>query len=310
MQERTMTEKQIWFNGALIPWSHAQVHVMTHALHYGSSVFEGIRAYATPHGPAIFRLGPHIRRLWDSCTIYRMQIPFSPVELTHACKEVIRINNYTNCSLRPLVWRGVGPLGLDGAQNPIETMVAAFEWGAYFGHDVLQCGVDVMVSSWHRLAANTIPTMAKAGGNYLSSFLIKSEATRNGYVEGIALDVQGNVAEGSGMNLFVVRDGVLYTPPITNNILPGITRDTVLTIARDLNIEVREQEMQREVLYLADELFFAGTAAEVTPIRSVDNIVIGSGQCGALTKAIQTQFFGLFDGSVDDVHDWLEYVSQ
>jgi len=303
-----MSEKQIWFKGKMIPWSQATVHVMSHALHYGSSVFEGIRSYPTPNGPAIFRLGPHIRRLWDSCKIYRMDIPFSPAEITQACKDVIKVNGYTNSYLRPLVWRGEGPLGLDGKNNPIEAMVAAVEWGAYLGPEGLKNGVDVMVSSWNRLAANTIPTMAKAGGNYLSSFLIKSEAARNGYAEGIALDVQGNVAEGSGMNLFVVRDGVLYTPPITNNILPGITRDAIMTIARDLKIEVREQEMQREVLYLADELFFAGTAAEVTPIRSVDKIVIGSGQRGELTEAIQERFFGLFEGKVDDKHKWLDYV--
>ncbi|MCE2851533.1 MAG: branched-chain amino acid transaminase [Roseiflexaceae bacterium] len=303
-----MSEKQIWFKGKMIPWSQATVHVMSHALHYGSSVFEGIRSYPTPNGPAIFRLGPHIRRLWDSCKIYRMEIPFSPAEITQACKDVIKVNGYTNSYLRPLVWRGEGPLGLDGKNNPIEAMVAAVEWGAYLGPEGLKNGVDVMVSSWNRLAANTIPTMAKAGGNYLSSFLIKSEAARNGYAEGIALDVQGNVAEGSGMNLFVVRDGVLYTPPITNNILPGITRDAIMTIARDLKIEVREQEMQREVLYLADELFFAGTAAEVTPIRSVDKIVIGSGQRGELTEAIQERFFGLFEGKVDDKHKWLDYV--
>ncbi|MEY2844536.1 MAG: hypothetical protein RL076_82 [Chloroflexota bacterium] len=303
-----MSEKQIWFKGKMIPWSQATVHVMSHALHYGSSVFEGIRSYPTPNGPAIFRLGPHIRRLWDSCKIYRMEIPFSPAEITQACKDVIKVNGYTNSYLRPLVWRGEGPLGLDGKNNPIEAMVAAVEWGAYLGPEGLKNGVDVMVSSWNRLAANTIPTMAKAGGNYLSSFLIKSEAARNGYAEGIALDVQGNVAEGSGMNLFVVRDGVLYTPPITNNILPGITRDAIMTIARDLKIEVREQEMQREVLYLADELFFAGTAAEVTPIRSVDKIVIGSGQRGELTEAIQERFFGLFEGKVDDKHNWLDYI--
>ena len=303
-----MSEKQIWFKGKMIPWSQATVHVMSHALHYGSSVFEGIRSYPTPNGPAIFRLGPHIRRLWDSCKIYRMEIPFSPAEITQACKDVIKVNGYTNSYLRPLVWRGEGPLGLDGKNNPIEAMVAAVEWGAYLGPEGLKNGVDVMVSSWNRLAANTIPTMAKAGGNYLSSFLIKSEAARNGYAEGIALDGQGNVAEGSGMNLFVVRDGVLYTPPITNNILPGITRDAIMTIARDLKIEVREQEMQREVLYLADELFFAGTAAEVTPIRSVDKIVIGSGQRGELTEAIQERFFGLFEGKVDDKHKWLDYV--
>lgn len=303
-----MAPKHIWFKGQMIPWEQANVHVMTHALHYGSSIFEGIRSYPTPNGTAIFRLGPHIRRLWDSCKIYGMEIPFTPEQISQACRDVIKVNGFTNSYLRPLVWRGEGPLGLDGKNNPIETMVAAVEWGAYLGADGLKNGVDVMVSSWNRLAANTIPTMAKAGGNYLSSYLIKNEALRNGYNEGIALDTKGNVAEGSGMNLFVVRDGVMYTPPVTNNILPGITRDAIMTIAKDLKIEVREQEMQREVLYIADELFFAGTAAEVTPIRSVDKMLVGSGQRGEITAAVQERFFGLFDGKVDDKHGWLDYV--
>lgn len=303
-----MAPKHIWFKGQMIPWEQANVHVMTHALHYGSSIFEGIRSYPTPNGTAIFRLGPHIRRLWDSCKIYGMEIPFTPEQISQACRDVIKANGFTNSYLRPLVWRGEGPLGLDGKNNPIETMVAAVEWGAYLGADGLKNGVDVMVSSWNRLAANTIPTMAKAGGNYLSSYLIKNEALRNGYNEGIALDTKGNVAEGSGMNLFVVRDGVMYTPPVTNNILPGITRDAIMTIAKDLKIEVREQEMQREVLYIADELFFAGTAAEVTPIRSVDKMLVGNGQRGEITAAVQERFFGLFDGKVDDKHGWLDYV--
>jgi branched-chain amino acid aminotransferase len=303
-----MAPKHIWFKGEMIPWEQANVHVMTHALHYGSSIFEGIRSYPTPNGTAIFRLGPHIRRLWDSCKIYSMEIPYTPEQISQACRDVIKVNGFTNSYLRPLVWRGEGPLGLDGKNNPIETMVAAVEWGAYLGADGLKNGVDVMVSSWNRLAANTIPTMAKAGGNYLSSYLIKNEALRNGYNEGIALDTKGNVAEGSGMNLFVVRDGVMYTPPVTNNILPGITRDAIMTIAKDLKIEVREQEMQREVLYIADELFFAGTAAEVTPIRSVDKMLVGNGQRGELTAAVQERFFGLFDGKVDDKHGWLDYV--
>ena len=303
-----MAPKHIWFKGQMIPWEQANVHVMTHALHYGSSIFEGIRSYPTPKGTAIFRLGPHIRRLWDSCKIYGMEIPFTPEQISQACRDVIKVNGFTNSYLRPLVWRGEGPLGLDGKNNPIETMVAAVEWGAYLGADGLKNGVDVMVSSWNRLAANTIPTMAKAGGNYLSSYLIKNEALRNGYNEGIALDTKGNVAEGSGMNLFVVRDGVMYTPPVTNNILPGITRDAIMTIAKDLKIEVREQEMQREVLYIADELFFAGTAAEVTPIRSVDKMLVGNGQRGEITAAVQERFFGLFDGKVDDKHGWLDYV--
>ncbi|MFZ9858710.1 MAG: branched-chain amino acid transaminase [Roseiflexaceae bacterium] len=303
-----MSPKHIWFKGQMIPWEQANVHVMTHALHYGSSIFEGIRSYPTPKGTAIFRLGPHIRRLWDSCKIYGMEIPYTPEQISQACRDVITVNGFTNSYLRPLVWRGEGPLGLDGKNNPIETMVAAVEWGAYLGAEGLKNGVDVMVSSWNRLAANTIPTMAKAGGNYLSSYLIKNEAIRNGYNEGIALDTKGNVAEGSGMNLFVVRDGVMYTPPVTNNILPGITRDAIMTIAKDLKIEVREQEMQREVLYIADELFFAGTAAEVTPIRSVDKMLVGSGQRGEITAAVQERFFGLFDGKVDDKHGWLDYV--
>jgi branched-chain amino acid aminotransferase len=292
----------------MIPWSQANVHVMTHALHYGSSIFEGIRSYPTKKGPAIFRLGLHMRRLWDSCKIYRMEIPFSVAEITQACKDVVRINNYGNSYIRPLVWRGEGPLGLDGKANPIEAMVAAVEWGAYLGPEGLKNGVDVMVSSWNRPAANTIPTMAKAGGNYLSSNLIKNEALRNGYTDGIALDINGNIAEGSGMNVFIVRDGVIYTPPTTSSILPGITRDSIMTIAKELKMPVVETNMQRETLYLADEIFFTGTAAEVTPVRSVDKVVIGTGMRGELTEAIQERFFGLFDGSVEDRHSWLDYV--
>ncbi len=302
------TEKQIWFKGQMIPWSQANVHVMTHALHYGSSIFEGIRSYPTKKGPAIFRLGLHMRRLWDSCKIYRMEIPFSVAEITQACKDVVRINNYGNSYIRPLVWRGEGPLGLDGKANPIEAMVAAVEWGAYLGPEGLKNGVDVMVSSWNRPAANTIPTMAKAGGNYLSSNLIKNEALRNGYTDGIALDINGNIAEGSGMNVFIVRDGVIYTPPTTSSILPGITRDSIMTIAKELKMPVVETNMQRETLYLADEIFFTGTAAEVTPVRSVDKVIIGTGMRGELTEAIQERFFGLFDGSVEDRHSWLDYV--
>jgi len=302
------TEKQIWFKGQMIPWSQANVHVMTHALHYGSSIFEGIRSYPTKKGPAIFRLGLHMRRLWDSCKIYRMEIPFSVAEITQACKDVVRINNYGNSYIRPLVWRGEGPLGLDGKANPIEAMVAAVEWGAYLGPEGLKNGVDVMVSSWNRPAANTIPTMGQAGGNYLSSNLIKNEALRNGYTDGIALDINGNIAEGSGMNVFIVRDGVIYTPPTTSSILPGITRDSIMTIAKELKMPVVETNMQREMLYLADEIFFTGTAAEVTPVRSVDKVTIGTGMRGELTEAIQERFFGLFDGSVEDRHSWLDYV--
>lgn len=300
--------KYIWFNGELVAWENAKVHVMTHALHYGSSVFEGIRCYETPRGPAIFRLAPHTRRLFDSARIYRMDLPFTPAQINDACKTVVRENGLKSAYLRPLVWRGYGELGVFPLKNPVEVMVAAVEWGAYLGAEGLENGVDVAVSSWNRVAPNTLPAMAKAGGNYLSSQLIVMEAQRHGYVEGIALDVNGNLSEGSGENLFVIRDGILYTPPVTAALLPGITRDTAITLARDLGYEVHEQNLPRETLYLADELFFTGTAAEVTPIRSVDRITIGAGKRGPITAAIQKTFFGLFNGETEDRWGWLEFV--
>jgi branched-chain amino acid aminotransferase len=300
--------KYIWFNGELVPWEKATVHVMTHALHYGSSVFEGIRCYDTPKGPAIFRLTPHTRRLFDSAKIYRMDIPYSRAEINEACKAVIRENGLKSAYLRPLVWRGYGEIGVFPLKNPVEVMVAAIQWGAYLGAEALEKGVDVAVSSWTRVAPNTLPATAKAGGNYLSSQLIVMEAQRHGYAEGIALDVTGNLSEGSGENLFVIRDGVLFTPPITAAILPGITRDAVMTLARHLGYEVREQPLPREALYIADELFFTGTAAEVSPIRSVDGITIGEGRRGPITTAIQKAFFGLFSGETEDRWGWLEYV--
>ncbi|NWG20162.1 MAG: branched-chain amino acid transaminase [Chloroflexi bacterium] len=300
--------KSIWFNGEMVPWEKATVHVMTHALHYGSSVFEGIRSYDTPHGPAIFRLGEHIRRLFDSARIYRMELPYTPAQLVDACRAAVRDNGLKNAYIRPLVWRGYGEMGLNPLRSPVEVMVAAMEWGAYLGAEGLEKGVDVQVSSWNRVAPNTLPAMAKAGGNYLSSQLIVMEASRNGYAEGIALDVYGWLSEGSGENLFLVRDGVIYTPPVTAALLPGITRDAVMTLARDLGYEVREQSMPREMLYLADELFFTGTAAEVTPVRSVDKLTVGSGKRGPITTAIQKAFFGLFSGETEDRHGWLTLV--
>ncbi|NOK59822.1 MAG: branched-chain amino acid transaminase [Chloroflexi bacterium AL-W] len=301
--------KYIWFNGELIPWENATVHVMSHALHYGSSVFEGIRCYQTPKGPAIFRLTPHTRRLFDSAKIYRMELPYSVDDINAACKTVIRDNGLTNAYLRPLVWRGYGEIGVFPLKNPVEIMVAGFEWGAYLGADALENGIDVAVSSWSRVAPNTIPAMAKAGGNYLSSQLIVMEANRHGYVEGIALGVDGNISEGSGENLFLIRDDIVYTPPITAALLPGITRDAIMKIAHQLGYEVREQNLPRESLYLADELFFTGTAAEVSAIRSVDQIPIGSGKRGPITTAIQEAFFGLFSGETEDRWGWLEYVA-
>ncbi|PMP86051.1 MAG: branched chain amino acid aminotransferase [Roseiflexus castenholzii] len=300
--------KYIWFNGEMVAWEKATVHVMTHALHYGSSVFEGIRAYETPQGAAIFRLREHLRRLFDSCRIYRMELLFTPEQLFEACRAVVRDNGLTNAYIRPLVWRGYGEMGLNPLRSPVEVMVAAMEWGAYLGAEGLENGVDVHVSSWQRVAPNTLPAMAKAGGNYLSSQLIVMEAARNGYAEGIALDVHGWLSEGSGENLFLIRDGVIYTPPVAA-LLPGITRDAVITLARQLGYEVREQNLPREMLYLADELFFTGTAAEVTPIRSVDKLPVGNGKRGPITTAIQKAFFGLFSGETEDRWGWLTPVA-
>ena len=302
--------KYIWFNGEMVPWEKATVHVMTHALHYGSSVFEGIRAYETPQGTAIFRLREHIRRLFDSCRIYRMDPPFTPDQVFEACRAVVRENGLKNAYIRPLVWRGYGEMGLNPLRSPVEVMVAAMEWGAYLGAEGLEHGVDVHVSSWQRFAPNTLPAMAKAGGNYLSSQLIVMEAARNGYAEGIALDVHGWLSEGSGENLFLIRDGIIYTPPITAALLPGITRDAVIILAQQLGYEVREQNLPREMLYLADELFFTGTAAEVTPIRSVDKLPVGSGKRGPITTAIQKAFFGLFSGETEDRWGWLTPVAE
>ena len=300
--------KYIWFNGELVPWENATVHVMTHALHYGSSVFEGLRCYNTPKGPAIFRLAPHTRRLFDSSKIYRMELPYTPEQIHEACKTVVRENGLKSAYLRPLVWRGYGEVGVFPLKNPVEVMIAAVEWGAYLGAEALENGVDVQVSSWSRVAPNTLPAMAKAGGNYLSSQLIVMEAVRHGYAEGIALDTNGMLSEGSGENLFVIRDGVIFTPPTTAAILPGITRDSVMTLAKSLGYEVREQNLPREALYVADELFFTGTAAEVSPIRSVDGITIGAGRRGPITEALQKAFFGLFNGETEDRWGWLEYV--
>ena len=300
----------IWFNGKLVPWEKATVHVLAHALHYGSSVFEGIRAYATPKGVAIFRLGDHTRRLYDSAKIYRLQIPYVADQLNAACRETIAANELRKGAyLRPIAFRGYGEIGVvPKNEPPVDVAVAAWEWGKYLGHESEAEGVDVCVSSWQRMAPNTLPAMAKAGGNYLSSQLISLEAKRLGFAEGIALTTGGMVSEGGGENLFLVKDGVLVTPAIAHSVLGGITRDTVMHLARDLGIEVRESAVPRELLYLADEMFFTGTAVEVTPIRSVDRITVGTGKRGPLTEKIQQAFFGLFDGRTKDRWGWLDYV--
>jgi branched-chain amino acid aminotransferase len=302
--------KYIWFNGKLVPWEKATVHVLTHALHYGSSVFEGVRAYATHRGLAIFRLKDHTKRLLESAKIYRMELPFTADQLNAAQKEVLAANGLVKGAyLRPLAFRGYGEIGVVPRNPPpIDIAIAAWEWGTYLGQEALEQGVDVCVSSWQRLAPNTIPAMGKAGGNYLSSQLIGMEAQRLGFAEGIGLGVDGMVSEGSGENLFLVKDGVLMTPPAAASILSGITRDTILKLARDFGIEIREQNIPREMLYLADELFFTGTAAEVTPIRSVDRLQVGIGRRGPITEKLQQAFFGLFSGRTVDKWGWLDLV--
>ena len=297
----------IWHNGKFVPWQDAKVHVLTHALHYGSSVFEGIRVYATPSGSRVFRLQAHTRRLLDSAKIHRIRIPWSVDEIDAACKEVVVRNGLNTAYVRPLAFRGYGEVGVvPPANHPVEMAIAAWEWGAYLGPEALEKGVDVCVSSWQRVAPNTIPALAKAGGNYLSSTLVGSEARDRGFAEGIALAVDGTVSEGAGENLFIVRDGRLLTPPAAASILQGITRDSVMTLAGELGIEVREQVMPRELLYIADEIFLTGTAAEITPVRSVDRLPVGSGSRGPVTKGLQDAFFGLFNGKTADKWGWLE----
>ena len=302
------TEK-IWHNGQLIDWKDAQIHVLSHVVSYGSSVFEGIRCYETQAGPAVFRAPEHARRLLDSAKIYRMDVPYTIEQLTQAMVETIRANNLKSCYIRPIVLRGYGDVGVLPFTNPIETFVAVWEWGKYLGEDALSQGVDVCVSSWARIAPNTLPALAKAGANYMNSQLIRMEASKNGYAEGIALDNNGFVSEGSGENIFVVRDGKIHTPPLGASVLPGITRDSIIKIAGQLGIPMVETIIPRELLYIADELFFCGTAVEVTPIRSVDRIEIGSGRRGPITERLQKRFFEIVQGSAKDEFGWLTPVS-
>jgi branched-chain amino acid aminotransferase len=300
------TEK-IWHNGKLILWDDAKLHVMSHVVNYGSSVFEGVRCYSLPTGPAIFRAPEHAQRLLDSAKVYRIDVDYSREDIIHAMCDVVANNGVWPCYLRPIILRGYGEAGVNPFNSPTEVYVCNYPWGKYLGSDADQ-GCDVCVSSWTRLAPNTLPTMAKAGANYMNSQLIKMEAIVNGYAEGIALDANGYVSEGSGENLFLVRNGVLQTAPLGNSVLPGITRDSILTIAHDLGIPVIEQMIPREMLYLADEAFFTGTAAEVTPIRSVDKISVGKGVTGPITKAVQKEFYAVVRGEKADRHNWLTSV--
>jgi branched-chain amino acid aminotransferase len=298
----------VWYNGELVPWGQATVHVSAHALHYGSSVFEGIRAYWTPQGPAVFCLDAHVERLFNSAKIFRMDVPHTFQEVKTAIRMVIRANGHESCYIRPLVFRGIGALGVEGRQCAVDTVIFTMEWGAYLGPEAIEQGVDVGVSSWRRMAPDTFPAMGKIGGQYVNSQFAKMEAIDNGYAENIVLDVSGYVSEGSGENLFLISKGVIYTTPLSGSILQGITRQCVMRIATDLGYEVREQTMSREWLYIADELFFTGTAAEVTPIRSVDRVTVGAGRRGPITEQIQQRFFDLTSGKVEDTYGWLTPV--
>jgi branched-chain amino acid aminotransferase len=299
---------RIWRDGEIVEWEDATIHVMSHVVHYGSSVFEGIRCYETPNGGAVFRLREHMRRLVDSAKIYRFPMRYSIDDLVQATVDTVSANDLKACYLRPIVVRTGEQMGFNPVNVPVEVFIICWHWGAYLGHDALEHGVDVQVSSWRRAAPDTFPTMAKAGGNYLNSQLSKLEAKQNGFSEGIMLDSFGFVAEGSGENLFLVRDDVVYTSQMSNGILHGVTRDTVITIARDLGFEVREAQLPREFLYLADEAFFTGTAAEITPIRSIDRLPVGEGKPGTLTRTIQEEFMAIAKGRVADRFNWLTPV--
>ena len=299
---------KVWMNGTLVNWADATMHVASHIIHYGSGVFEGARCYNTPKGSACFRLDDHMTRLYDSARIYRMEYGMPQAALTTAVLDTIKANGLPACYLRPLIYRGYNALGVNPLPCPVDALILVWEWGAYLGADALEAGVDVRVSSWTRSAPNTFPTMAKSVANYANSGLIKMEAVVEGYSEGIALNPDGNLSEGSGQNIFLVRKDVMYTPPISASVLPGITRDTIMTLAHDMGFQVKEQDLPREMLYISDEVFFCGTAAEITPIRSVDKITIGSGKRGPVASALQQSFFDYINGAVPDRHGWLTYV--
>jgi len=302
-----MTKPDIWFNGEFVPYEEANIHVLSHVIHYGSSVFEGIRCYNTEEGSAIFRLEEHMQRLIDSAKVHRMEIPYTHDELCDAVVDTVERSGMESCYIRPVTFRGTGPMGVNPLQNRVETFIAVWEWGSYLGEEALENGVDVEVANWNRMAPNTLPAMAKAGGNYLNASLVKMNAIKNGMTEGIMLSTNGYLAEGSGENLFIVRGGQIYTAPVGLSILPGITRDAIITMARERGYSVEEKVIPREALYVADELFFTGTAAEVTPIRTVDHYTVGEGERGPVTEELQSAFFDVVHGG-HDPHDWLTFV--
>jgi branched-chain amino acid aminotransferase len=298
----------VWMNGRLVPWKNANIHLASHVIHYGSAIFEGFRAYLNRKGTAVFRMQAHIKRLLNSCKIYRMDVPYPPDELGRAVLETIKANGLRACYVRPIVYRGYGALGVDPFPNPVDCAVLVWEWGKYLGPEALEQGVDVKVSTWQRLAPNSFPALAKTGANYMNSQLIKMEAKLEGYAEGIALNIRGHISEGSGENIFLVQDGRISTPPLSSSVLPGITRDSVMILARELGYPVVEETIPREMLYLADEVFFTGSAAEITPIRSIDKIVIGNGRRGPVTQRLQEAFFAVVDAEAEDRWNWLTYV--
>ena len=299
---------KIWMDGKLVDWKKANIHVLSHVVHYGSSVFEGVRCYKTKQGSAIFRLKEHIDRLYDSAKIYRMEIPYTKKQFQEAVVKVVKVNKLHSCYIRPVVFRGYGPMGVNPLKNPLQCVIAAWSWSAYLGETALEKGISARISSWHRQAPNTYPAMAKAGGNYLNSQLIKMEAIQDGFDEGIALDSYGFVSEGSGENIFIVKNGVIFTPPTNSAILPGITRHSMFVLARDMGMEIRQQVLPRESLYVADEVFLTGTAAELTPVAKIDNIVIGEGKRGPITEKLQKAFFDILKGESPDRFEWLTPV--
>ncbi len=300
---------KVWMNGKLIPWNEANIHIASHVIHYGTSLFEGFRAYDTAKGSAILQLHAHTNRLYDSCKMYRMDIPYTQDEFNSAVIQTVKANNLPSCYIRPIVYRGYGTLGVDPFPCPVDCAILVWEWGQYLGDEALEKGVDVRISSWQRMAPNTFPALAKSGANYMNSQLIKMEALIEGYVEGIALNVRGHVSEGSGENVFLVINDTVHTPPLSSSILPGITRATVIQLLKDLEIPVVEDTIPREMLYIAEEVFFTGSAAEITPIRSIDKITIGSGTKGPITKKVQEEFFAYINGEREDKYNWLTYVN-
>jgi branched-chain amino acid aminotransferase len=303
-----LEESVVWKNGRLIPWKDATIHLASHVIHYGSSLFEGLRAYETPKGTAIFRLRDHTRRLYNSCKIYRIDVPYTQEEFNRAVVDCVRANKLKSCYIRPIVYRGYGSLGVNPLPNPVDCAILVWEWGQYLGPEAMEAGVDVRVSSWWRMAPNTFPALAKAGANYMNSQLIKMEALLDGYEEGIALNIRGHISEGSGENLFLIKDGEVLTPPLSSSVLPGITRDSVIALFREMGVRVVEETIPRELLYIADEVFFTGSAAEVTPIRSIDKIPVGAGKRGPLTEKVQKAFFEIIEGRREDLRGWLTFI--